>query len=347
MSLRRFISVLSVVTVATASVAFAGPNDKKAPAPPPAPAKEAEPAPVGSGSGAGSGEAVAPIEDAPPADMEGRDENPDAPRGTGAEVAVTATPTVMKSAGYPIEDTQRPITLPQSMAEVSISPHFVVQPFSESDAIRARYGITKQVQLGLTYVYGGVYDDPASVKKTYGFHVGKAAGIDVTVLLTNWLGVKVGVPVYFDPVATSFAAGAPMKFVFGNKVAIGGLEDVVNIRITEFPPNLELEQVNAAAAFNKMSNSVQSRGHIRISGYGEYQQSMKTALQLRFGVETDLGGGGSNGAATSSGSSSRSFIRAGVLHSPMKNLDVGGGLGFEDLSSKNSFTVAATLAFRI
>src|SRR6476619_6377416 len=130
MSLRRFISVLSVVTVAAAPLAFAAPKDKKAPAPPPAPAKEAEPAPVGSGSGSGSGEgsAVAPIEDAPPSDMEGRDENPDAPKGQGDEVVTPVAPVVVKSAGYPIEETQRPITLPAAMAEVSIAPHFVAKP---------------------------------------------------------------------------------------------------------------------------------------------------------------------------------------------------------------------------
>jgi hypothetical protein len=346
MSLRRFISVLSVVTVATASVAFAGPNDKKAPAPAPAPAKEAEPAPA-TGSGTGSGEAVAPIEDAPPADIEGRDENPDAPKSTLDEVVAAPTPVVVKPAGYPIEETQHPITLPANLAEVSIAPHFVAKPFSESDALRARYGITKQIQLGLTYVYGGIYDDPTTLKKTYGFHVGKAAGFDITVLLQNWLAIKVGVPVYFDPVATSFTAGAPMKFVFGNKLAIGGLEDIVNIRISEFPPSLEFEQQNAVAAANKTTNTQQSRGKIRFSGFVEYQQDPKTAIIGRAGVETDLGGGGDNGPGTASGGGTRTFIRAGVQHSPKKNIDVGGGVGFEDLSDLGSFAVALTLAFRI
>lgn len=346
MSLRRFISVLSVVTVATASVAFAGPNDKKAPAPPPAPAKEAEPAGTGSGSGSGDGSAVAPIEDAPPADMEGRDENPDAPKGTDDDVATPATPTVVKAAGYPIEETQRPITLPANMAEVSIAPHAIVQPFSGSDALRARYGITRQVQLGLTYLYVGLYDDPTTVVKKYGFHVGKAAGLDVTVLLQNWLAVKVGVPVYFDPVATSFQAGAPMKFVFG-KLALGGLEDIVNIRISEFAPSLEFEQHNAVGAANKVNNTQQSRGQIRFSGFVEYQQSAKTAIIGRAGVESDLGGGGGNGPGTSSGGGTRTFIRAGVQHSPKKNLDVGAGIGFEDLSDLGSFAFALSLAIRI
>jgi hypothetical protein len=345
MSLRRLISVLSVVTVATAS-AFAAPNDKKAPAPAPAPAKEAEPAPA-TGSGAADGSAVAPIEDTPPADMEGRDENPDAPKGPETDVAVTVAPTVVKPAGYPIEQALRPITLPAAMAEVSIAPHLVVSPFSESDALRARYGITKQIQLGLTYVYGGIYNDPATTVKKYGFHVGKAAGLDVTVLLQNWVGVKVGVPFYFDPVATSFQAGAPMKFIFGNKLAIGGLEDVLNIRITTFAPSLEFEQMNAVSADNDRNNTTQSRGRLRFAGFAEYQQSSKLAIIGRAGVETDLGAGGGGGLGTDGSSSTRTFIKAAVQHSPSANLDVGGGLGFEDLADEGSFGVSLFLALRI
>lgn len=347
MSLRRLISVLSVVTVATAS-AFAAPNDKKAPAPAPAPAKEAEPAPAaGSAAGTADGAAVAPIEDSPPSDMEGRDENPDAPKATDTDVAVVVAPTVVKPAGYPVEQALRPITLPASMAEVSIAPHAVVSPLAASDALRARYGITRQVQLGLTYLYGGVYDDPATVKKSYGFRVGKAAGLDVTVLLQNWIAVKVGVPVYFDPVATSFQAGAPMKFIFGKKLAIGGLEDIVNIRITKFAPSLESEQINAVGAENDRNNTQQSRGQVRFSGFVEHQHNPKLAVIGRLGVETDLGGGGGNGPGTSSGGGTRTFIRAGAQYTPKPMLDVGGSLGFEDLARSGSFGFSLFLAVRI
>lgn len=346
MSLRRLISVLSVVTVATAS-AFAAPNDKKAPTPAPAPAKEAEPAPATGSGAAADGAAVAPIEDSPPADMEGRDENPDAPTGPDVDVALTVAPTVAKPAGYPVEQALRPITLPASMAEVSIAPHAVVSPFAESDALRARYGITRQVQLGLTYVYGGFYDDPATDKRQYGFHVGKAAGLDVTVLLQNWLAVKVGVPVYFDPVATSFQAGAPMKFIFGNKLAFGGLEDVMNIRITTFAPSLEFEQRNAVGAENNRNNTTQSRGQLRFSGFVEYQLESNLALIGRTGVETDLGAGGGGGLGTDGSSGTRTFIHARAQYSPKPSLDVGGGLGFEDLADEGSFGFSLFLAVRI
>src|SRR5260221_7462956 len=138
--------------------------------------------------------------------MNGTDENPDNPHALTNEVkpeGPVLAPT--KPTGYPIEEALRPITLPANMSEVSIAPHFQVSPYAGSDAIHARYGITKQVQIGLTYLFAGIYDrhqvDPG-LTKSYGLHTGKAFGIDVTVLLQNWLAVKVGVPVYIDPVAS-------------------------------------------------------------------------------------------------------------------------------------------------
>src|SRR5687767_12375654 len=104
MSLRRLVSALSVV-VATGGVVLAQP---KAPTPAPAPAPApGTPAPA-------EGSAVQPIEDAPPSDMEGKDENPDAPRGTEV-VVVGPTVKVEKPTGYPIEEALRPITLPANM----------------------------------------------------------------------------------------------------------------------------------------------------------------------------------------------------------------------------------------
>jgi hypothetical protein len=348
MSLRRLIPVLSVVVFASGSAALA---QNKAPAPAPTPAPPA----AGSGSGSGSaaapadGSAVQPIEDAPPGDMEGRDENPDAPHGTGDDTTgVVATPKMMKPAGYPLEQSQRPITLPANMAEVSIGPHFQVNPYAGTDALRARYGITKQIQFGLTYVMGGVYDQPTTnMKRDYGFHVGKAAGVDVTVLLTNWLAVRGGVPVYFDPFAVSFAAGAPMKFILNEKLAIGGLEDVMNIRIKRFPPSFYQELFNAQGAANEINGSQQSRGRLRFSGFVEYQQNPKMALLGRVGLETDLGAGSSGAAGTATASDTVTFIRAGVQYSPKKYLDVGGTLGFDDLSKAGSFGLAGILAVRI
>lgn len=332
-------SVLGGV-VLVGGVAMAQPTGGAAPAPVPAPAPA-------TGSGAAEGSAVAPIEDAPPGDIEGREENPDAPRTGDEPTAPTGPVAPVKKAGYPIEEVDRPITLPQNMGEVSIAPHFQVSPYMGADALRFRFGITRQVQLGLTYVFAGGYDeDPMDLSDKITFHAGKAAGLDVTVLLENWIGVKVGIPVYLDPFALSFAAGAPMKFIF-KKVAIGGMEDVLNITIKEFPVSFYQEAINAEGARNKTTGSQQSRGRLRFSGYAAYQQSPKLALIGRLGLDRDLGAGGGGAAGTSTVETTQTFIRGGVQYSPRRFLDVGASVGFDNLAKAGSFGLAGFFALRI
>jgi hypothetical protein len=335
-------SVVSGVVLA-GGVALAQP---KAPAPAPAPAAgSAAPA------GAGAGSAVQPIEDAPPSDMEGTTEDPSNPSGLSADhTDTTAPPAVpMKKSGYPLEETQRPITLPQNMGEVSIAPHFTASPFQSSDALHFRFGLTRQVQLGLTYVWGGFFDDDlADMKDNVKFHAGKAAGLDVVYLLQNWIGVSVGVPVYLSPFAMAVDLGAPMKFRFG-KVAVGGMEDVVSIKISKFPPSLYQEAFNAASAANAMPGGTeQATARLHLSGYVAYQQSAKLALIGRIGLDRVFFPSGSGGFAGSGGAdSTTTLVRVGLQFSPKKFLDVGASLGFDDLATADSFGLAGFFALRI
>jgi hypothetical protein len=348
MSVRRVLSLLSVCLVASVTVVVAQPA-KKDPKTPVAPAKESAPADPGSATpaaGADEGSAVQMVEDAP-ADMEGTNEDPDAPR-TGGEsagsVTAVAVPAKQRTSGYPIEEVLRPITLPANMSEVSLAPHAQVSPYTGSDALRARYGITRQAQLGLTYVLGGIYNDPGTVSDKTGFHPGKAVGLDVTVLLQDWIGVKVGVPVYIDPVAVGLTLGAPMKFRFGEKLAIGGLDDLVNISLYRFHPSFYQEAMNALGATNFENNTTQSRGSMRFSGFAVYQQSPKLALIGRLGVvmedfATTRGDSGYGGIST--------FIRAGIQYTVRKYLDLGASLGFDDLARAGSFSPQLYGAVRI
>ncbi|MBA3464760.1 MAG: hypothetical protein H0T46_32805 [Deltaproteobacteria bacterium] len=344
MSVRRLVSVLSVCLVASATVVVAQPKNGKQPV---APAKDTAPAPApaptpAAGSGSDAGSAVQMAEDPPPADMDGVNENPDAPRATGDgsnAVVVTVAP-VMKKSGYPIEQSQRPITLPQNMSEVSIAPHAQISPYMGSDALRARYGITRQVQLGLTYLLGGIYDDPKTppmVSDKIGFHPGKAVGLDVTVLLQDWLAVRLGVPVYIDPVAVGLQLGAPLKFILTDKLALGGMEDLLTFKVVKFAPTFYQEAQNASNAVGYMSNTTLSKGELRVSAFGEYQYRPKLVIIGKFGVALD----------DFDGAKATSFIRAGFNYTPRKYLDLGLSLGFDDLSVKGSFAPAGFLAVRI
>ncbi|HEU4728032.1 MAG TPA: hypothetical protein VFT22_09095 [Kofleriaceae bacterium] len=371
MTARRLISVLSAGVLASTSVVAAQP---KTPAKKPkaaakgakaglapakdagTPAKDGGPArsggaagggAAGAGAGGGEGAAVQMSEDPPPSDISGVNENPDAPRSildSEAPAVATAAP-ARPPAGYPIEEVTRPITLPQNMSEVSINPHAMVSPYAGATALRARYGITSKIQLGLTYMLGGIFDDPATTESKQGFHPGKAVGPDVTVMLQDWIGVQVGVPVYISPLAVSLAIGAPIKFTFGDKYAIGGLDDLLNIRISKFAPTFYQEVQNATNANDNLTNTIKSQGELRVSVYGVYQYEPDLAFIGRTGIQMeDFSTGKTDGCA---GACLTTFIYAGLKYSPRKFLDLGASIGFDDLAHGGSFAPAGFLAFRI
>jgi len=357
MRVRRLISILAVGLLASATVIAAPP--KKAPAKPapkdapkdaPKPAGGATGAGSGSAAGGGSGSAVDMPEDAPPKDMEGKDENPGAPKGAtveaNTEVRVVAPPPKIKRGAYPIEEVQRPITMPRNMSEVSLGPHAQLSPYFGADALRARYGVTDKAQIGVTYVFAGIYDDPATVTDdSLGLHAGKAVGVDLTVMLKTWAAVRVAVPMYISPFALAVQLGAPLKFTFGDKFAIGGFDDLLTIRLKGFPPTFYQEFYNAAAADTlQMSSTVQSRGSLRFSTFGIYQYKPKTALVGRLGVNADDFSTTKTGGV---GTGLTTFARIGFDYTWKTYLDLGLSLGFDDLAHGGSFGPAGLLNFRI
>lgn len=352
----RLVSLVSVCVVAGTTLSVVGAQPKKAPKGdakgPVAPAKDPAPAPAaGSGSDAPAVPAPPP-EEPPPKDIEGRDENPGNPTGVGNEEPpkVVVPGKKKETSGYPIQEYLRPINLPANMSEVAIGPHAQLggdgARYAGADALRARYGITREVQLGLTYVLGGVYDDPATMDTdAIGFHSGKAVGIDVTVLIKNWIGVRVGVPVYIKPVAFSLAIGVPIRFQLGDKFAVGGLDDFLNIKLSNFAPSFYQEVQNAANAQLEETNAARSAGQLRFSGYGIYQYRQKTAFVGRLGFNME--DFSSTKTQSNAGGGLSYFLRAGVQWTPRKFIDLGISLGFDDLATYGSFGPQGLLAFRI
>ena len=293
------------------------------------------------------GATVQMTEDPPPSDITGTAENPDAPKtivdAEAPAVAAVAPPPVRT--GYPIEEALRPITLPGNMSEVSLAPHAQVSPYAGSTALRARYGITPKVQLGLTYVLGGIFDDPSTLESKQGFHPGKALGLDVTYMVQDWVGVKVGVPIYISPLAVSLALGAPIKFTFGDKLALGGLDDLLNIRLDRFAPTFYQELQNATNANATMTRTIQSAGELRVSLFGIYQYEHDLAIIARTGIQMENFATGKTDGCP--GECLTTFIHAGFNYSPRKYLDLGLSIGFDDLAHGGSFAPAGFLAFRI
>jgi hypothetical protein len=304
---------------------------------------------AGSAAPAGSeGKTVQMTEDPPPSDMSGTAENPDTPKtviDADAAPAVTTLAPPATRTGYPIEEAARPITLPRNMSEVSLAPHAQVSPYAASTALRARYGITPTIQLGLTYVVGGIFDDPSTLESKQGFHPGKALGLDVTYMIRDWVGVRVGVPIYISPLAVSLALGAPIKFVFGDKFALGGFDDLLNIRLERFAPTFYQELQNATNANDTMTNTIKSQGELRFSLFGVYQHRPNVAIIARTGIQMeDFATGKTDGCV---GECLTTFIYAGFNYSPRRYLDLGLSIGFDDLAHGGSFAPAGFLAFRI
>jgi len=300
------------------------------------------------GKPAGEGAPVQMTEDPPPRDINGTDENPDAPKAISDiddRPAVVTAPVVVRT-GYPIEEALRPITLPQNMSEVAISPHTTVSPVTGAMALRARYGITSKIQLGLTYVLAGLFDDPATpLSDTVGLHPGKALGLDLTVMLQDWIGVQVGVPVYISPLAISLAIGAPIKLQLTDQLAIGGLDDFLNIRLNKFAPSFYSEAQNATFANDDIVNTIKSGGELRVSLFGIYQYHPNLAIIVRAGVQMeDFATGKTDGC---DGECLTSFLHAGFKLSPRRYLDLGLQIGFDDLAHGGSFAPTGYLAFRI
>src|ERR1700712_882698 len=116
MSLRRLITILGATVVATGSLVAAAPTKKK-PAKPRRVGRARDATRAGgaggTGSGAGgaggsgdaAGSAVQPIEDTPPSDMNGVDENPDNPHAmTNQEPKAVVAPVAKKTTGYPVQE---------------------------------------------------------------------------------------------------------------------------------------------------------------------------------------------------------------------------------------------------
>lgn len=284
-------------------------------------------------------------DDVPPEDMEGTAENPDAPVREVDEVDKTVAPGT-KESGYPVAQVKRPITLPQMTSEVGLDAGFIADPVDLELGFRARYGITRQWQVGLRYLIGGVYEDGASMDTT--FNTGKAFGLDVTFLAKDFIAAHLTIPVYVDPVAVGIILGAPIKYRFANdKLAIVALDDFLEIMVATFSPSLTSERHNEALVVSDMAGDILPRTRINLNGGVEVQ--LKPDLALRGMFHVSVPQGGSSGGFPGSGSiyENKTGIDATLQFTPSPRFDVWGKAGWDTLETLKSFGITAGAQFRI
>lgn len=281
-------------------------------------------------------------EDTPPEDMEGTSENPDAPKNVNEEVVEgPAAPKAVRT-GYPIEEVLRPITLPAVMTEIGLDVRSNFDPVDTEFGLRARFGITKQAQIGVRYGIGGLYEDAATMKN--GFNTGKAFGLDFTYLVFDWMAGHITLPMYVDPFAMSVTLGAPMKFTFKEKFSIVALDDFLEIRIIKFIPSLTNESVNEANVALNMTNTSLRSSNVYLRAGVIYQLQPKMAI--KGNLKQTIPGGGDDEASTSN--ETPLGIEGIFQFSPNAKMDVTGRLGFEDLASPGeTFGLVVAAAYRI
>jgi hypothetical protein len=289
-------------------------------------------------------DAAAENPEAPSLDPDGTDENPDgavlpgASGDAGKAAPTTTDGPAIDATGYPVEEILRPITLPEFKSELQVRTGFTFNPEVNNSVLRGRFGVTRQFQLGLTYNIGGLYDDDGAGPKKTTFNPGKSIGVDATVLVMDWVAVQVGVPVYLDPVAVGLTLGAPMKFRLTKNFAVGGLHDLVDIKLKGFVPSLDNEGANEVNAALVDTNSITDDGNIRIQGYGTYQHTPTLAITGEFGVRL----------ADFAGDDAAYPLRFTAQYSPANAFDVAGTLGFENLDeASHSFGVFVAARLRL
>ncbi|MBK7072490.1 MAG: hypothetical protein IPH44_09310 [Myxococcales bacterium] len=283
-------------------------------------------------------------DDPPPATTDGdtgAEENPDAPRILGEPTDTGPKAPAPRATGYPIEEVLRPLTLPDFTSEIRLDAAIYPSPFDAEFGLRARYGITRQAQLGVRYAIGGLYDDGKVTPAKTRWNTGKAVEINFQFLVTDWVAPRIAIPMYVDPFTIGMTLGAPVKFRFGKKFAIIGFEDVVGFKFLKkkFLPTLEGERPNEADAATLDIGEIKSDGFIRLDFGAVYQYKPNVALTGRFGINfDDFSQRGDTGSS----------LRVQVQYSPKRKIDLLGLMGFDRLDEPgDTFHLAGALAVRI
>lgn len=337
MSSRLALLLLAGLGVAAdPSLSLAAPAKKAKPAKDPADEEAAAPAaaPPGAAAAAPAAAPAPPPVDTKPVDLEGTDENPRLPDEFDAPPPIVDR--VEKKpvdTSYPMQEVARPLTLHRFQTEIGLDTRNVGSPFVNGFTLRGRFGITPKIQANLAYNIGGIYDDGGGSTR---FNTGKAVAIGATVQLQSWLAASISLPMYLEPFAASLTLGAPMKFRFGERVALTLAEDVIDVRLTEFVPSLSDESANELQAGRVGTNTTTNKGNLRFGGAAIYQYKPNLAIIGRLAVSfidfksIDIG----------------YLLKAGAQLSVRKNVDVAALLGFDDLEEADK-TFGVTLSAQV
>jgi len=172
--------------------------------------------------------------------------------------------------------------------------------------------------------------------------------------LQDWIGVRLGVPVYINPVAVSIAIGAPAQ-VRAHRQARdrAGLDDFLNIKVKRFAPSFYQELQNAVNANGQMTNTktLERRDPGLVLRRVPVSAERRVHRQARACRAENFDTGKKDGCKDTKGNASECLTtfhsRRGSTSRRRKFVDLGLSLGFDDLAHIGSFSPAGFVAFRI
>lgn len=255
--------------------------------------------------------------------------SPDSAVGMERKVEEPVNKEPVRPPGYPIEVALRPITLEKNMVEFGAFAPLYASPAAVTAALRARYGVTDQVEVGLRYAALGADEDGAAT--------GKGLALDVVVGITDWVAAQLSLPVLFDPFAMGVTLGVPFKFRFGQRFALFFGSDLVSFRIKEFVPTYVDPRVDEDRADAIETGTLVSRGNYRLVGGAIYQIEPHMAITADFGVSSE-----DFGRANTSVPLGGTFT-----YSAAPYLDFSARIGFDDIGLGRTFSLAGGLAVRL
>lgn len=236
---------------------------------------------------------AAPAEEAPPPfdpEAESKLDNDDPSKADALTIAepepeVVSTEPARKvafsKAEYPIEITDRPLSLPKNMGELALDvPFFVVGDTKfMSQILRGAYGIHERWEIGLTYGIGLWRLDPNSK-----YEAGKAFSLDGRwQVIPDWIAIQASLAFQVsDPFAMGLGLGAPFRLRIGDQFRIVGGQDLLRFKIVKFPVDAARPFDNLAASQGLLVNVDTAEVNLAVNLAFQYQHKPNLMFFFTF-----------------------------------------------------------------
>lgn len=237
----------------------------------------------------------------------------------GPAVVKKARPT---KATYPMAIIERPLTLTETQIEVTFEMPVLVGPVGAdaqmTQVLRGAYGITQDIQVGLSYGFGLEQLGPND------FEPGKAFSVDGGyAVVPGILAATISLPFYVDPFAWSVTLGAPFRLKVSDKVAFVGGQELLQIKLVEMPVSVSDPGQNIGQLAAIATSQPAPAGHLNLQLGVLYQHKPNLALSAQMGYFlTDF-----------SSDEQMIPVTLGIIWSKDNKLDLGGRAGVNTLES--------------